>query len=57
MSEQTVLKYQIQETSNGFMALDVPNDTYLEDENGDNCFDTIKEAKALIIKTLKGESK
>jgi len=53
--ETTILKYQIQETSEGFMALDVPRDEYLHDEKGDNCFDTIEEAKALVITALRGD--
>jgi hypothetical protein len=53
--ETTILKYQIQETSNGFMALDVPSDEYLEDKDGNNCFDTIEEAQALVITAFKGE--
>jgi len=55
--ERTVLKYQILETSMGFMALDVPRDEYLHDEKGNNCFDTIEEAKELVINKLQGESK
>ena len=53
--ETTVLKYQILETSEGFMALDVPRDEYLHDEKGNNCFDTIEEAQALVITAFKGE--
>jgi len=51
--ETTVLTHQIQKTSEGFMALDVPKDEYLHDEDGNNCFDTIEEAQALIVKALK----
>jgi hypothetical protein len=53
--ETTGLKYQILETSMGFMALDVPRDEYLHDEKGNNCFDTIEEAKELVINKLQGE--
>ena len=53
----TELKYQIQKTSNGYMVIDVPNDVYLEDENGNNCFDSLDEAQMLVVKANKGEIK
>lgn len=41
-----VLAIDILETSNGYMVLF--DDEYLEDDNGDNCWDTFAEAMAVL---------
>jgi hypothetical protein len=42
----TVLCIDVLETSNGFMVLF--EDEYLDDDNGDNCWDTFAEAMAVL---------
>ena len=41
-------RYDIMNTSNGFMVFDTEADDYLHDANGDNCFDDRAEAIKLI---------
>lgn len=41
-----VLAIDILETSNGYMVLF--DDEYLEDDNGDNCWDTFAKAMAVL---------
>ena len=42
----TVLCIDVLETSNGYMVLF--EDEYLDDDNGDNCWDTFAEAMAVL---------
>jgi hypothetical protein len=42
----TVLCIDVLETPNGFMVLF--EDEYLDDDNGDNCWDTFAEAMAVL---------
>jgi hypothetical protein len=43
-------RFIVMRTDNGFMPFDAQEDDYLHDEKGNNCFDTMEEAKALIKK-------
>lgn len=55
------MRFELMRTNDGFMAYDNDCDEYLDDENGDNLFNTRQEAQQLIddaiftAKELEGE--
>jgi hypothetical protein len=42
------MEYEIQNTSAGYMVLVLPEDDYLTNSEGDNCFNTLAECHKLI---------
>ena len=48
LDQKWLNRFQIFATDDGFMAYDHDCDEYLDDENGDNCFDTYSDAMQLI---------
>jgi hypothetical protein len=43
-----IKRFEIFRTNDGFMPYDHDCDEYLYDENGDNCFDSLADAQALV---------